>query len=195
MEKRIGIVAHKSNDEDSSENGDELNEEDNDSSDEECYKRKAVDKSYHSSQQQTHSTSGRSSDIATGSTTSVVSLPLEEVTMTSDIPLTKNMYVKDHPCIASTPNDTSYEMYDKIRAAVKHNLFSKIKFYCDINDADVFVGWVMHKCGYTLTTMFGKWQHAQYWNAVREIIMKLTKDEVQVCVNNYYKAVNGKRSF
>jgi len=85
-------------------------------------------------------------------------------------------------------------MYDKIRAAVKYTLFSKIKFYCDINDADVFVGWVMHKCGYLLTIMFGKWQHAQYWSAVREMIMKLTKDEVQVCVNNYYKAVNGKRS-
>jgi len=161
MEKRIGFVAHKSNDEDSSENGDELNENDNDSSDEECYKHKAVDKSYHSSQQQTNSTTGRSSDIATGSTSSVVSPPLEEVTMTSDIPLTKNMYVKDHPCIASNPNDTSYEMYDKIRAAVKYTLFSEIKFYCDINDADVFVGW-------TLTTMFGKWQHAQYIGVLSE---------------------------
>jgi len=38
MEKRIGFVACKSNDEDSSDNGDELNENDNDSSDEECYK-------------------------------------------------------------------------------------------------------------------------------------------------------------
>ncbi len=85
-------------------------------------------------------------------------------------------------------------MYDKIRTAVKYTLFSKIKFYHDINDADVFVGWVMHKCGYTLTTMFGKWQHARYWSAIREMIMKLTKDEVQVCINNYYKAVNGKRS-
>jgi len=53
----------------------------------------------------------------------------------------------------------------------------------------------MHKCGYTLTTMLGKWQHARYCNAVREIIMKLTEDEVQVCVNNYYKTVNGMRSF
>ena len=192
MEKRIGLVARKSNDEDSSENGDELNEKDNDSSDEECYKRKAVDKSYHNSQQQTNSTTGRSSDIATGSTSSVVSPPLEEVTMTSDIPLTKNLYVKDRPCIASI--DTSYEMYDKIRAAVKYILFSKIKFYRDINDADVFVGWVLHKCGYTLPTMLGKWQHARYWSAVREMIMKFTKDEVQVCINNYYKAVNGKRS-
>ena len=120
MEKRIGLVARKSNDEDSSDNGDELNENDNDSSDEECYKRKAVDKSYHNSQQQTHSTTGRSSDIATGSTSSVVLPPLEEVTMTSDLPLTKNLYVKDRPCIASI--DTSYEMYDKIRAAVKYIL-------------------------------------------------------------------------
>jgi len=34
-----------------------------------------------------------------------------------------------------------------------------------------------------LTTMFGKWQHAQYWSAIREMIMKLTKDEVQVCMH------------
>ena len=114
----------------------------------------------------------------------------EEVTMQTDIELTKNLFIRDRPC-TTDPKDTSYEMYDKIRSAVKHTLFRKVKFYRDINDADVFVGWVMHRCGYNSNTMHAKWQHARYWNAVRDIIMKLTKDEVQVCVNNFYKAVNG----
>jgi len=114
----------------------------------------------------------------------------EEVTMQTDIELTKNLFIRDRPC-TTDPKDTSYEMYDKIRSAVKHTLFQKVKFYRDINDADVFVGWGMHRCGYNSNTMHAKWQCARYWNAVRDIIMKLTKDKVQVCVNNFYKAVNG----
>jgi len=130
--------------------------------------------------------------MSTNGTSAKLSIVMhEEVTMQTDIELTKNLFIRDQPC-TTDPKDTSYEMYDKIQSAVKHTLFRKVTFYHDINDADVFVGWVMHKCGYTSNNMHAKWQHARYWNAVRDIIMKLMKDEVQVCVNNFYKAINGK---
>jgi len=47
---------------------------------------------------------------------------------------------QSQPCIATNPNDTTYKMYDKIGSAVKHTLFHKVKFYHDIDDANVFVG-------------------------------------------------------
>jgi len=66
-----------------------------------------VEKSYphsHEPQQQSHSMSGRRvegpliSEIATGSIISVVSLPLEEVTMTIDIPQTISMHQSVQLC-------------------------------------------------------------------------------------------------
>jgi len=60
MEKRNGLVTHKNNtDEDSNDNGEELNEDVDDLSDEDCKKHKAVGKLYPCSHetQQSHSTS------------------------------------------------------------------------------------------------------------------------------------------
>jgi hypothetical protein len=110
----------------------------------------------------------------------------------SEKPLTTFLFMKDKP-IADPIRDMSMEMMSIIRCSVQFNIFKRMKFYRDETDADPLVGWVLHRCGYQdKDSLLESWWRAKYWNIVRDLVIKLTRDEVQVCVGKFYTVVRGK---